>query len=878
LPNRAPELKFVSPRGDQRVSPLEEVTFAGEAWDDFGLQGYGITYTLSGGKPREIVLGSSAPAREKRAFNHLLPLEELDAQPDQLLSYYLWADDAGPDGQVRRTASDMFFAEIRPFEEIFREGQAPSAGSEQAEGQGQGESQSLRLAEIQKQIISATWKLQRQQASGQKKPQADSYAQDIRTVEEAQQEALKQAGSSQARVEDPRLKALWNDVETEMRKAADLLGQASRSPEPLPDALAAEQSAYQALLKLASREHEVARGQQRGGGGNQRNQRQLDQLDLAQTENNYETQRQASARQNPEQREQLQVLNRLKELAQRQQDLNERLKELQSALREASSQEDREEINRRLKRLREEEQQMLADVDELLQRMDRPENQSRMSDARQQLEQTRDQVQRASELMEKEAVTEALGAGTRAQRELQELRDDFRQRNSAQFAEDMRQMRSNARELAQNEEQISEKLQSLANSNRKTLSDAGETKELLDQLNRQRQGVTNIVDQMRHVSQEAETSEPLLSKQLYDTLRQTSQGTTETDLAQTSQLLQLSFFQEASQFEQRARQQIDSLKQGIERAAESVLGDETQALRLARSELEDLARQVEQEIARADPSSTQASSGRNRDNAFQENSPENEGSEPGQRQPGNSQSASGENENQREQARANSEQQQGSPVDSQQSAQAGGSQRGQGENQREQAQANSEQQQGSPSGPPQSGSQADNSGQQGAQGERPRQRASLSGQPQPSPNRAESSPGGPRQNQDQVSSSRGGGGATGPLTGEEYLDWSDRLRDVEEMLDFPDLRNEVAGVRERARDMRLEYKRNSKTPQWDLVRLQITGPLSEVRNRISEELARRESRDSLVPIDRDPVPQKYSELVRRYYETLGAGPEQPAVP
>ena len=43
----------------------------------------------------------------------------------------------------------------------------------------------------------------------------------------------------------------------------------------------------------------------------------------------------------------------------------------------------------------------------------------------------------------------------------------------------------------------------------------------------------------------------------------------------------------------------------------------------------------------------------------------------------------------------------------------------------------------------------------------------------------------------------------------------------------------------------------------------------ELRARVAEELARRESKEALVPIDRDPVPTRYSELVRRYYEELG---------
>ena len=83
-------------------------------------------------------------------------------------------------------------------------------------------------------------------------------------------------------------------------------------------------------------------------------QRQLEQMDLTQSEDRYENQRQAQAPQSPERHEQLQVMNRLQELARRQQDLNDRLKELQTALQEARTEQEREEIRRRLKRLQEE--------------------------------------------------------------------------------------------------------------------------------------------------------------------------------------------------------------------------------------------------------------------------------------------------------------------------------------------------------------------------------------------------------------------------------------------------------------------------------------------------------------------------------------------
>jgi hypothetical protein len=78
-------------------------------------------------------------------------------------------------------------------------------------------------------------------------------------------------------------------------------------------------------------------------------------------------------------------------------------------------------------------------------------------------------------------------------------------------------------------------------------------------------------------------------------------------------------------------------------------------------------------------------------------------------------------------------------------------------------------------------------------------------------------------------------------------------------------------VRERARDLRTEIKRHSKEPNWDLVRASVVEPLNELQRRVGEELLRREPKDSLVPIDGDPVPDKYAEEVRRYYERLGSG-------
>jgi hypothetical protein len=942
LTNRTPDLKFISPRGDQRVSALEEIAFKAEVSDDFGLKAYGLAYNLAGQETKIIEIGKSSTANEKRPFNYLVKLEDLGAQPDQLVSYYLWADDVGPDGNVRRTTSDMFFAEVRPFEEIFREGQAQDPNQQQQRQQGQqgGQNQSERLAELQKQIITATWNLQRRETGKSPTPK---FKEDAGMVKDSQQEALDQVQQRRENAEDPKSIATLDSVEKEMKKAAEHLADASdkNTVQPLPSALSSEQAAYQSLLRLAAREYQVAQGQRGQQGQNSRGaraQRQIDQLNLRQTQNRYETERQAAPQQNQQQREQLQAFNRLKELAQRQQDVNERLRELQAALQEAKTDAEREEMRERLKRLQEEQQQMLADIDELRQRMDRPENQSQMSESRQQLDQTRDEAQRASDAMNRGEMQQALSSGARAQEDLQRLRDDFRRQTSSQFADDMRQMRSQARELAQKQDDIGQKLDELNNPNQqKTLTDSDERKELASQLDEQKKRIEDLTKHATDVTEKAEAVEPLLAKQLYDTLRQASQNdtkdvqdaaddlVTQGRLSQNSynqlrrtedksvevaaNLLRQGFPQEANNFEQRARRSINEFKDGIERAAGSVLGDDTEALRLARAELDELARQLDRELAQArgGTNTNGVAGARASQNTQQRNGGqrgENQTSEQNQSELANAQAGNGrqqtENQNARDgengQQQENQQGQQGQGQSGQQVASANQNGRdAQGGNQNEQQNGEGGQQRGGNQRAQNGqGNQQQGNSQQGQDGQQGQQVASANqnqnggrngqrgqnqgGQRGGARNNGGERAGGGGNFVDQLGGANGGEYWGGPITGTDYTQWSDRLRDVEEMLDVPELRAEVARIRDRARTIRSDFKRGDAQPKWDLVKVQVAGPLIELRERVNEELARRESKDALVPIDRDPVPTRYSELVRRYYEQLGKSESDPAKP
>ncbi|MDB5336387.1 MAG: hypothetical protein JWN70_2006 [Planctomycetaceae bacterium] len=935
VPNQPPTFKLAFPGRDLEVSPLEELDVKATAWDDYGVKRMGLNFALAGKPAMDVVLGENAAARQRHELANVIRFEDLKAEPDQLLAYHFWAEDIGSDGKLRRTASDMYFAEVRHFDEIFRQGQQVPGGQQQRQQQqgNQNTDMAQKLAQMQKDMINATWKLIRRETGAQ--PTAP-FLDDVDQVSQSQGEALEQATELGEKLTDTESQAHLLAVLEAMQQAVKHLKTAHDQPSlsELQPAMAAEQSAYQALLKLRAREHEVVRQQQQSGssssssqqaGRSQQQRQQMEELDLTDEDKRYEAQRLAQAQQEkPEDRETKQVLNRLRELARRQHDLNERLKDLQSALQEAANEEKKEEIRQQLKRLQDEQRDVLRDTDELQSRMEAPENQERMAEERQQLEQAREQVQRASESLEGEKVTQAAASGTRAEKEFEELRNEFRKRASGQFNEQMRDMRNEARELDQQEKRLAEQLAATTEPGpeKKSLRDDEKNNQsgaIADRLTEQKEKLSNLSERLKQTVQEAEQTEPLLTEKLADAARNLQDQNVERALDVAGRSARQGFLEDAREVEKIAGRGITQLREGIEKAAESVLGDETEALRRAREQLKNLAQELNQEIARNAPEERlptipgrdPAAAGEPGQTVQRPNgdAKPGEGREPmpnanGEPQPGAPRTGQGPAA---EKPQGQPQPMPGSPPGGQPGATPNGDRQqtepqpggqpmppGQGQRPGQQPGKQPGQQPGQTPGQ-QPGQPGQQGGQQSGQspGQQPGQQPGQGGQgtqPGPQPGQPGQRPGqdpqqggqrgqrGGQPRANQAGLSGGGGLAEGtleetssPIAGDDFLEWSDRLRDVEEMVDDPELRAEAARIRDQARSIRAELKRHSKTPNWKLVRANVAEPLVELTNRVADELLRRNSKQAIVPLDRDPVPPKYSEKTRRYYERLGSG-------
>ena len=113
---------------------------------------------------------------------YVMYLEDVDVSPGDFVSYYVRARDLPRGKRASESRSDIFFLEVRPFEEEFT-----LAQTQAAMGGGSGNPQLDDLVTAQKEIVVATWKLDRRSRDAQ----GAKSEQDIRAVAKSEDE-LKQ--------------------------------------------------------------------------------------------------------------------------------------------------------------------------------------------------------------------------------------------------------------------------------------------------------------------------------------------------------------------------------------------------------------------------------------------------------------------------------------------------------------------------------------------------------------------------------------------------------------------------------------------------------------------------------------------------------------
>jgi hypothetical protein len=309
--DEAPTVRLT--RFDSRVSPIEELPVAVEASDDFGLNSLELHYAINGGPDQKVPLLHSAGAKQA-AGKALIYLEDFHLSPGDLVTLYAEAKDAQ---QTSRT--DIVFAQAEPFDLTFRQSQAADGS-----GGGQG-NESEQISEKQKQVIAATWNQSRDSSRNR-----NAASENARFLSEMENKIGEQAKTLSERMQSRELSSAGSrfaDFSKEMDRAAEEIRKAADQlkRQRFEDALAPEEKALQSFLRANSmfRDIQVAFGQRGGGGQGSAGRdlaRMLD-LEMDTAKNQYETGESAACGDCGAQKQIDEMLQRLKMLAARQQEL-----------------------------------------------------------------------------------------------------------------------------------------------------------------------------------------------------------------------------------------------------------------------------------------------------------------------------------------------------------------------------------------------------------------------------------------------------------------------------------------------------------------------------------------------------------------------------
>jgi hypothetical protein len=339
LDDRPPDVHVIKPARDRRVTPLEEVDVEVKAEDDFGLARLELVYAVRGGA-ETIVPFSIPPHRTSAGGTHTIYMEDLPVRPGDFVSYYVRARDDGRGVRAHEARSDIFFLEVRPFEQEFQLAQSQMTAA-------RGSRSVDALVAAQKEIIVATWKLdRRRQASGGVQSVADVKA--VARAEADLRTRVQEASSAfrESTLRDPRQRQPTGAApagEDAMSAASRAMGTAATALNALktPDALPPEMEALNHLLRAQAelKRQQISR-QDAGAGGENRASEDLSSLfdrELQrQQQTNYETPSTVDNKNNGS------LTDAIKDLARRQDELNTR----QQALNAQSAAERQRELDR----------------------------------------------------------------------------------------------------------------------------------------------------------------------------------------------------------------------------------------------------------------------------------------------------------------------------------------------------------------------------------------------------------------------------------------------------------------------------------------------------------------------------------------------------
>jgi hypothetical protein len=567
LEDAPPKVTITRPMRDVRATSVEEVFSEIEADDDIGMGKLELHYSVNGDPEKTVHLYSGKPPALSVTGSHTFFLEEFGLQPGDVISYYGKAWDNNNVTGPGVSSSDMYFIQVRPFEQKYVQSQQ---GSTPGGGQG-GEGQEA-LSNQQKQIISATFKLIREKERMDPKEYLDGLKalalvqSRLQAQTQVLVDRLKRRGADQVDENFRKLTEYLNNAIGEMGRAAVDLG-AQKPGTAMPQ----EQKSLQQLMRAESlfREIQVSFAAQSAGigrpQGNAEDLADLFELELDKLKNQYET----VQRGEQESRDQKvdEALQRLRELAQRQQQLNERNRMLAQQGRPPSSAGGGGGPSQ---------QQLVEQAEQLrrqLQRLSRERSSPGLNEASGQLQKAIDEMKKSLKDSQNGSGAQANAQGMRALEQLDEATRKLVRSQETGLNQGLEQALGESRKLVEEQNRIQEGLERLSKETPQTGSPEEIKQRREDLISRKTvlaDRLKGLESQIQNLQRQARKTEKEAGGKLADAGNTIRDNKLPERIVSGNALIQYGFYENQKQNENFIRGGLEQVNRQLEAARNSI--------------------------------------------------------------------------------------------------------------------------------------------------------------------------------------------------------------------------------------------------------------------------------------------------------------------
>ena len=597
LDDEAPVVSFAKPGRDLRATSVDEVFVEAQADDDFGVARLDLVYAVNGGVEKGVRLasGGTTPAKGLSA-GHTFFLEELGLQPGDVVSYFARAADANTVTGPGIATSDIYFVQIQPFRKDYRAAESQAGGQQQDRGSGGGANDPSALSEQQRRIVAGTFNVVRDR----EKIGAEKFRQDVVFLALTQGQLKERAKGLAAQIisrvgqADPMMKDIAGHLEAaaSSMEAAEQKLQAKDAKNALP----AEQQALASLQRAeeAYRDVRVRMDRQQGGGGGGGSGRSaaadeladLFQLEADKLRNQYETFRQSQQQSADNKVDEM--LERLKELARRQEQEAERQRQLAGSRQQSGGGGGGASGAR---------QRQLADETEeaarQLERLSREEERADLATTAQGLRQAAEAMRQAAASGDASAFARAREAADR----LSQARNRLDQQRTDRMARDVENALSQVRRLARTQQEVEQDVRELppAGAGRQE-----QVKELIERKDLQAGEVDSLERQLDRTASDFRRERQQASRKVQEAADAIRDSRLRDKIRYSRGLVQGAPPDQAATFEEQIGADIDAVEGKLREAAGAVAAPERDARAEALARARGLTRGAESMSQRLD--------------------------------------------------------------------------------------------------------------------------------------------------------------------------------------------------------------------------------------------------------------------------------------